>query len=187
MKQKERRYAGLVAGLAVRRMELSALMDQARDHALKELSASATGDLSHVRLHPADEASDVAEQAADLALCVAESAEVDRIDAALKRAHAGLYGICQDCGGEIDLQRLQAAPETLRCIDCAEVAEADRLRMQPTSMEASLRLRPLPAGEEDLNDARVRDTEIERALAQTAGEPEVEEAEALDQEASNLP
>ena len=184
MRGNARRYAGLVAGLAARRLELCALMDKARVHALQELGAAASGDLSHLRLHPADEASDVAEQATDLALCNAESAEVDRIDAALRRAHAGLYGICEVCGREIEWQRLEAAPESLRCIDCAEFAEQEGAGFAPAYERKTLRVQPLAAAEEDLNVMRVEEAEIERAMARTAGEPEVEEAEALDQEAT---
>ncbi len=52
-----------------------------------------------------------------------ESAELDAIDAALKRIEDGVYGVCTDCGVDIPAARLHAAPETPRCIDCQEKHE----------------------------------------------------------------
>jgi len=54
----------------------------------------------------------------ELALDARESAELDAIDAALKRIEDGVYGICIDCDADIPAPRLHAAPETLRCIAC---------------------------------------------------------------------
>lgn len=45
--------------------------------------------------------------------------ELRRIDAALARAEAGDYGICQKCGDEISEARLDAVPDTPFCADCA--------------------------------------------------------------------
>jgi DnaK suppressor protein len=47
-----------------------------------------------------------------------ENAELDAIDAALKRIEDGTYGVCIDCGADIPAPRLHAAPETARCISC---------------------------------------------------------------------
>ncbi len=55
-----------------------------------------------------------------------ESAELDAIDAALKRIEAGTYGVCTDCGVDIPAARLHAAPETPRCIACQEKFEHGR-------------------------------------------------------------
>ncbi len=54
----------------------------------------------------------------EFALDARESAELEAVDAALKRIENGVYGICIDCKAEIPAQRLHAAPETLRCIIC---------------------------------------------------------------------
>jgi DnaK suppressor protein len=55
-----------------------------------------------------------------------ESAELDAIDAALRRIDEGSFGVCTDCGAEIPAARLHAAPETLRCIRCQEKTEHTR-------------------------------------------------------------
>ncbi len=45
--------------------------------------------------------------------------EIQQIDAALQRIDAGEYGICRDCGQEIDPRRLAALPYALLCTECA--------------------------------------------------------------------
>lgn len=46
-------------------------------------------------------------------------ARIQRIEAALARARAGLYGICQYCGQAIDQERLELLPWTTHCAPCA--------------------------------------------------------------------
>lgn len=38
---------------------------------------------------------------------------------ALRRLEAGEYGLCTECGGEIDVDRLLVFPETPTCVACA--------------------------------------------------------------------
>lgn len=59
----------------------------------------------------------------EFALDARESAELDLVDAALRRIEAGTYGQCIDCGCDIPAARLHAAPEAPRCIACQEKAE----------------------------------------------------------------
>ena len=59
----------------------------------------------------------------ELALDDRESTELRMVDAALARIEAGTYGLCIDCGVEIPLARLHAAPEAPRCIVCQEKIE----------------------------------------------------------------
>jgi DnaK suppressor protein len=49
-----------------------------------------------------------------------------RIDAALIRLDAGLYGRCFECGGEIANRRLRALPFAVRCQACEEQREQAR-------------------------------------------------------------
>lgn len=46
----------------------------------------------------------------------------DRVAAALTRIEDGAYGTCESCGRPIDPRRLEAAPESVLCIDCARAA-----------------------------------------------------------------
>jgi RNA polymerase-binding protein DksA len=86
-----------------------------RDHALsdeQEIAAEREPDWE-------DEAANVT--AAELLerLGEAERAAVNRIDAALERMERGTYGECIVCGAPIELDRLEAIPETDRCGGCA--------------------------------------------------------------------
>jgi RNA polymerase-binding transcription factor DksA len=45
-------------------------------------------------------------------------AELKELDAAAERLDHGAFGTCDDCGGEIELERLFARPGATRCIAC---------------------------------------------------------------------
>lgn len=49
----------------------------------------------------------------------------EELEDALERLEAGTYGICESCGRPIDIERLEALPQTRLCIDCAREREAD--------------------------------------------------------------
>ena len=44
--------------------------------------------------------------------------ELQEIDAALRRMDGGDYGDCEECGGEIDIRRLEVQPTASRCLPC---------------------------------------------------------------------
>jgi DnaK suppressor protein len=55
-----------------------------------------------------------------------------KIQEALQRLDNGEYGICEECGEEIAINRLKARPVTTLCIDCKsnqEVAERKAKRV----------------------------------------------------------
>lgn len=62
----------------------------------------------------------------ELALDDHETLALNQIDAALARIESGVYGECLDCGETIALARLQATPQTLRCIGCQQKFEGAR-------------------------------------------------------------
>jgi DnaK suppressor protein len=51
-----------------------------------------------------------------------------KIDEALLRIEDGTYGICEECGDEITVERLKARPVTTLCIACKSEQEADERR-----------------------------------------------------------
>jgi DnaK suppressor protein len=63
-----------------------------------------------------------------------KSEELDIIDLALERLAAGTYGICQECGCEIPLKRLEIQPCAAYCIACQEgidqLSKRDKLGAQ---------------------------------------------------------
>ncbi|MDA8078102.1 MAG: RNA polymerase-binding protein DksA [Nitrospiraceae bacterium] len=54
-----------------------------------------------------------------------------KIEDAIDRIDNGTFGICDDCGNEIDVKRLEARPVTTMCIECKTLQEEEeRLREQ---------------------------------------------------------
>jgi DnaK suppressor protein len=47
-----------------------------------------------------------------------------KIDEAFARIEDGTYGRCEECGGQIGIERLKARPVTTLCIDCKASQEA---------------------------------------------------------------
>jgi DnaK suppressor protein len=52
-----------------------------------------------------------------------EKSFLDKIEKALGRIDDGTFGICEECGEEISVKRLEARPETTLCIRCKEDQE----------------------------------------------------------------
>ncbi|RPJ06127.1 MAG: TraR/DksA family transcriptional regulator [Deltaproteobacteria bacterium] len=48
------------------------------------------------------------------------------IDQALSKLEEGTYGLCEECGEEIDGRRLEALPFTPYCLQCQKKIEEDR-------------------------------------------------------------
>jgi DnaK suppressor protein len=52
-----------------------------------------------------------------------------KIDEAIDKIDSGTYGICEACGEEINIRRLEARPVTTMCIECkTEQEEEEKLR-----------------------------------------------------------
>jgi DnaK suppressor protein len=54
-----------------------------------------------------------------------------KIEQALERVETGIFGICEDCGNEINIQRLEARPVTTMCIDCKTLQEEEERLREP--------------------------------------------------------
>ena len=52
-----------------------------------------------------------------------EKAFLDKIQKALQKIEDGTFGVCEECGEEISIKRLEARPETTLCIRCKEDQE----------------------------------------------------------------
>ncbi|MDP2280019.1 MAG: RNA polymerase-binding protein DksA [Nitrospirota bacterium] len=54
---------------------------------------------------------------------------IKKIDDALDRIDNGTFGICDDCGMEINIKRLDARPVTTLCMECkTQQEEEERIR-----------------------------------------------------------
>lgn len=54
-----------------------------------------------------------------------------KIDEAIDRIESGVFGICEDCGQEIDIKRLMARPVTTMCISCKTLQEEEERLREP--------------------------------------------------------
>ncbi|HEY7956296.1 MAG: TraR/DksA family transcriptional regulator [Polyangia bacterium] len=54
------------------------------------------------------------------------------MEGALGRIKRGEYGMCDECGRAIELERLELVPWTTRCADCQEALEAETQERSPT-------------------------------------------------------
>lgn len=89
------------------------------------------GELSHVRFHGADMGTDEFYQEFVMRLAEKETAELQQIQDALESLRNGTYGVCRNCGTDIDKARLEALPEALTCLACQEEIEAANSRQRP--------------------------------------------------------
>ena len=83
---------------------------------LKELRNTSTGDLIDAALDSAHD--EISSQLAEV-----ESRELAATENALERIQTGQYGICEHCGCNIPMARLNALPYATSCINCKRKAE----------------------------------------------------------------
>ena len=74
--------------------------------------------------HMADDASEAFEQAKGLALRKNAQQLLTQVEDALGRFEQGVYGICEQCGADIDPARLKALPYATLCLRCQQRLKA---------------------------------------------------------------
>ena len=72
---------------------------------------------------PTDRATAESDRNFELRIRDRERKLLSKIKAALKRIEGNTYGICDDCGEDIDIKRLEARPVTTLCIECKTMQE----------------------------------------------------------------
>jgi RNA polymerase-binding transcription factor len=72
----------------------------------------------------------VYEREKTLGLVASYERRLEEINAALRAAERGKYGICERCGNPIDPERLKIFPETRLCISCKNEVEKETRRMR---------------------------------------------------------
>jgi RNA polymerase-binding transcription factor DksA len=68
-------------------------------------------------LEAADNATDTFEREVDLSILESAQASLRDVERALERVESGIYGLCPECGGRIDDERLEAKPEAEYCVE----------------------------------------------------------------------
>ncbi|MBN1262066.1 MAG: TraR/DksA C4-type zinc finger protein [Anaerolineae bacterium] len=76
--------------------------------------------------HMADAGSEVFEQARDVGLRQQLRRTLEDVQRALRKFDDGTYGICESCGGIIDVPRLEALPSARYCVRCQTRLEIKR-------------------------------------------------------------
>lgn len=103
----EESYVDIIAKLRLKREQLQSRVDSIKVDVSQE--------------HSHDWAEQAIERENDEVIDVIGTeaqATINDIDAALSRIAQGNYGICCDCGENIDAERLSIIPEAIRCISC---------------------------------------------------------------------
>ena len=99
--------------LLVLREQLTNQMKQLRESSLKR------NDL----IKSIEDGGDAFEMQVALQLASSEQESVIQIDEALRRIDEGTYGACEECGGGIEIPRLEALPFVRTCITCQSAIE----------------------------------------------------------------
>jgi len=71
----------------------------------------------------ADSAHSTAERARLLSVMKALRSNLRWVDRALTKMELGTYGTCERCGNAIGIERLEALPWAILCIDCKQKGE----------------------------------------------------------------
>lgn len=109
------------------RQRLSDNVSHMQHGALRESGRNAN-ELSDMPMeHLADRASDNFTKDLLIGILQNSEAEIVDIDIALEKIENGTYGQCEDCEGQIPLERLKALPFARLCIDCKQTQEQQAL------------------------------------------------------------
>lgn len=83
------------------------------DPRMSTLSTMDIGDLSQLDL----------DEDIDYTLLNMQIERLREVEDALDRLEEGIYGVCEDCGASINLERLKVLPFTTCCVKCQEKRE----------------------------------------------------------------
>ena len=88
-----------------------------------------SGDLSSYAYHQADQGSDTNLMEQTVMMMEQERDKIRLLNEALRKIYNGSFGICEMCGENINLSRLEIIPYATYCIDCMAKME-DKKRRQ---------------------------------------------------------
>jgi DnaK suppressor protein len=92
--------------------------------------------------HPADMISGDADYEKNIRLVERERAELVQIDEALRRIAQGVYGKCERCEDDINVERLRAIPFAKLCMDCQSDLEEKTNRSATLNMPRTAGISP---------------------------------------------
>jgi RNA polymerase-binding protein DksA len=108
--------------------ELRAELEQQRENLRKEIvdqGGDADSDDAAIDVERgfADSAHSTAERARLLSVMKALRSNLRWVDRALTKMDLGTYGTCERCGNPVGIERLEALPWAILCIDCKQKGE----------------------------------------------------------------
>ena len=108
--------------------ELRAELEQQRENLRKEIveqGGDPDSDDAAIDVERgfADSAHSTAERARLLSVMKALRSNLRWVDRATKKMELGTYGTCERCGNPIGIERLEALPWAILCIDCKQKGE----------------------------------------------------------------
>jgi DnaK suppressor protein len=108
--------------------ELRAALEEQRDNLRREIEEQGgdpDSDDAEIDVERgfADSAHATAERARTLSVMKALRANLRWVNRALRKMELGTYGICERCGEPIAIERLEALPWAILCIDCKRKGE----------------------------------------------------------------
>lgn len=70
----------------------------------------------------------------DMGIAVADirKQELEKIDEAIRKIDDGTYGVCEQCGEDIEEERLKVMPFAEYCVRCKSDNDLDKLLKKPT-------------------------------------------------------
>ena len=92
-------------------------------HSSEALSNNHDAGEKGMSTHMADLGSDNALHDMELSMITSEGNVLEMIDEAVERLLRNEYGVCLDCGAEINEERLEAKPYACFCIECKSIRE----------------------------------------------------------------
>ncbi|HWH31175.1 MAG TPA: TraR/DksA C4-type zinc finger protein [Egibacteraceae bacterium] len=107
------------------RDRLRAIRGGADGH-LSDSQEASTGELTTFDQHPGDVASETLEREQDESIREHAEAQLEEVEAALRRLDDGSYGRCAVCGADIGEARLQVRPQTRYCVEHQHERERTR-------------------------------------------------------------
>jgi RNA polymerase-binding transcription factor DksA len=123
--EKFRRYYKLLIDL---RTHLTEGIERHSEETLKRSAKDDAGDLSSYGQHMADAGTDTFDRDFALSMVANEQEALSEIEAAIKRIHAGTYGVCEASQKPIAKERLLAVPFTRYSAEAQKDLERNRHR-----------------------------------------------------------
>ena len=108
-------------------MQLESLMNKS-NLAVAELVSQKDREIEYL-----DRASLHIDQTMSLRIKSRESLLIKKIRHSLERIEEGTYGICETCGEDIGIKRLNARPVTTKCITCKNLEEREERTFATTT------------------------------------------------------